>query len=489
MLVESMKKLLTICLSLLLIALLLASPALAQGLERALPLINLSAFDAYAAFTHDEDSGEWSLRSNEAEALLRSVREGAMRSYTSSGCVVFYVQIEGNARTGLFAPYLYMEYAGPRLNATAVSFRVGDMRYDLPVYTEMPEGAETERLIALLGADELQMLAKFGTADTVTVRLHGDDSYTSEIKRKKSYANTRERVQAASLDCVDLSAELDALGFGEVLMQSELREAWYEKTNVRAQFEATNLADEILPSGSGVPTLDKQMKMLSTEHSNKNVKLLEDKLVEINYLTGTANNTYGTSTKQAVEDIQRLNGLVPTGSADGRILNILFGDEKPRAEEAAEAEWAELEEASGAVEAEAGVEYLVRKNAQMKLNRYWFANTVKSRKPVSAMSEYSCANRDNLLLIVDGAMMNLMATDMSFNRTITAKAVYNDEYTYDMIVKCESDGGERFDTQLLPLGTSRVVLMAEVPKQAAVYDAGWTIEIGIGGATLTYQLQ
>ena len=71
-------------------------------------------------------------------------------------------------------------------------------------------------------------------------------------------------------------------------------------------------------SASGMPTLRKNDR-------GDNVAKLQEALISLGYLTGTADGNYGDKTVAAVRAFQKANGLTVDGSAGTETQNVLFG--------------------------------------------------------------------------------------------------------------------------------------------------------------------
>ena len=54
------------------------------------------------------------------------------------------------------------------------------------------------------------------------------------------------------------------------------------------------------------------------------VKDLQNRLIELNYMTSAADGSYGNMTAQAVTDYQKAEGLKPTGIADSKTQEMIF---------------------------------------------------------------------------------------------------------------------------------------------------------------------
>ena len=90
---------------------------------------------------------------------------------------------------------------------------------------------------------------------------------------------------------------------------------------------ADNSIDEALASAAeNYETLEKGSK-------GEEVKALQQRLIDLLYLTGSADGDFGNKTKAAVEGFQKKAGIMPvTGIADGVTQAMLFADDAPEAE-------------------------------------------------------------------------------------------------------------------------------------------------------------
>lgn len=71
------------------------------------------------------------------------------------------------------------------------------------------------------------------------------------------------------------------------------------------------------------PTLEKGSK-------GDEVKALQQRLIDLNYLSDTADGSFGNKTKAAVEDFQKAAGLDATGIADSETQEALYSDDAPK---------------------------------------------------------------------------------------------------------------------------------------------------------------
>ena len=63
--------------------------------------------------------------------------------------------------------------------------------------------------------------------------------------------------------------------------------------------------------------------------ANEGVREMQARLIELGYLSGTADGKFGAATEQAVKDFQTAIGVEPTGEASAALQNVLFSDAAP----------------------------------------------------------------------------------------------------------------------------------------------------------------
>lgn len=91
----------------------------------------------------------------------------------------------------------------------------------------------------------------------------------------------------------------------------------------QAELESRGVTAEE-PVEEGYQTLQKGSK-------GDEVKALQQRLIELNYLSGSADGDYGGKTASAVELFQSTAGLTATGIADVDTQTALFADDAPKA--------------------------------------------------------------------------------------------------------------------------------------------------------------
>ena len=91
----------------------------------------------------------------------------------------------------------------------------------------------------------------------------------------------------------------------------------------QAELESRGTAAEE-PAEGGYQTLQKGSK-------GDDVKALQQRLIELNYMSGSADGDYGGKTASAVELFQKTAGLSATGVADAETQTALFAADAPKA--------------------------------------------------------------------------------------------------------------------------------------------------------------
>lgn len=81
---------------------------------------------------------------------------------------------------------------------------------------------------------------------------------------------------------------------------------------------------EIDTRGIGQP-----IEVLQKGSNGENVRLLQARLIELSYLSGSADGAFGNKTAEAVKLFQKEVGLTQTGIADEETQNALFAEDAP----------------------------------------------------------------------------------------------------------------------------------------------------------------
>lgn len=86
-----------------------------------------------------------------------------------------------------------------------------------------------------------------------------------------------------------------------------------------------------LESRGAVPAEEAGYETLQKGSKGDSVKALQQRLIELNYLSGSADGDFGGKTASAVELFQNTAGLTATGIADPDTQTALFADDAPKA--------------------------------------------------------------------------------------------------------------------------------------------------------------
>ena len=93
--------------------------------------------------------------------------------------------------------------------------------------------------------------------------------------------------------------------------------------------EALGLAGSGTSAGTSYPTLKLGSK--DGDDAGAYVVMLQNRLMELGYMTSAADGSFGSMTESAVINFQETNGLTPTGIADSTTQTVLYSDSAERA--------------------------------------------------------------------------------------------------------------------------------------------------------------
>lgn len=443
----------------LLAAMPLTGAASAEGVQRAAAAVEVSDFEHYPSYISDAETGSWSLRSNEADALVYRFEDYADSNSTET--CAFWLEARGNAVTGVWTPVLCIRHEGiDEIEARAVSIAADGVRFDLAARTVSEKG-EPELICAPLTKEAVEALRGLGGAEEVHIRLMGEESYTAEIDPETT--NARRRIEAASLNGLQSGfALMDELGVQEYALW-DLSEADWKNTYGFAPLFAMNNIVETLEDA----TLTDDFGMVEYGDQTRAAKVAQEILIDAGFLSGSAATTFNRSAEAAARRAQRYLGMVETGGVDAQLAKAL--EQGYTAETEAEVQWQAL-----------------GSSAQVTLDRFWPADGVSAvNAPESVQTVY---NTDNVLLVADGMIQNLSGREMKLFTDLEAKAVFGGEYEYEATVLCETNGGTALDMSLMPMAKARLIVYAEVPAELAK-ESGWVICLTADGARVEYVLE
>lgn len=436
----------------------------AAPVERASAPLEIRNFEHYPSHSYDSVTGKWSVRANQADALLDRFWTYAVNNGVE--LCPFILELEGNAQTGVWTPVLrFYHMYGDDVNATGVSILVGDTRYDLAATTgEGTNGRYSCELISVpLTREAMAAVHAMIGADEVSVRLMGDTVHTVELDRDTT--NSRKRVEAASLTGLDAAlALLNEAGLDEYNLWDLSADAWESEYGFAPAFASSTVVKTI-----GGTTVKDDFGMVERNDQTNAAKTAQEILGEYGFLSGTANSVFNKAARDATRRAQKYLGMIVTGCFDAQLEQALQAGRTAVSEENAE-----LQPLSDV--------------AEIALNRYWFADGVSASNATG--NAQTVLNSDNVYLVADGWIRSISAQELRLFTKLEARLVYADSYTYEATVACERNDGRELDMTMLPMAQSRLIVYAEIPAHLAQEEgAAWRIELSANGETLSYELK
>lgn len=436
----------------------------AYGTECAGKLVEHESLLRYPSYSCDDETGKWSVNAYQADALMGRFWDYGMRS--SQRMVAFHLAAEGNVHTGVWTPVLRIYHIdGGMINARAVSILVDGQRFDLAASSEsVTHNRHTAECITVpLNAQSMQVAAAMEKAETVTLRLIGEELYTVTVNRDAH--SERYAVEGASLGVMASGMELlKELGVDTYQLWDLSASAWEEEYGYQPAVTQGSVGNVLCEK----PLTDK-MGMVIPNASGEAAVAAQEKLIEYGFLNGTAYWKMNAEAENAVLRAQKVLGRVPTGCADAALLDAL-------GEECAEEFMA------------APVMQTIGEAAELCLERYWFAGGVSAS--ANAETLRTTANADNVLLVADGFLRNLSVQELHLFMQLEANVVYNGKYAYEAELAVETSGGTELDTRLLPMAQARLLAYAEIPAAlAADENAQWSIVFELNGECLTIDFE
>lgn len=445
------------------ISLLVAGCALADTLNRADAGLDADALARYWSWTLSDD-GEFSVVTN-AAAKQSALFEDQSRNL--SGALCFYVELRGNVKTGICYPVLKIMYIGSSpIGCNAVSIALDGVRYDFVARTEGEKSmrGQVENINVYLDAQGLELINAIGQANSVSVCLHGDTQYITKLERKDSYSTTRARVENASLNLLELpegAPDFDVYGLSDLAL-----ELYKSKNGVVPRMETYEIAAE-----SPIPT-DSAFGYVSTGSSSARIRQVQTLLADCGFLLDSPSSSVSYDMRLAIRRAQQYYGLIVTGAADARLINLLSGA-KPSAAEANA-----LPEDKWSAESD---------SIAFTINRWWHANSADTSVP-GTLAKVP-ADTDNTLIIADGWVISRSASAISLSFEASAVFTYNGKYDFNAQLFCENNSGTGFTSTLGALSSSRILAYAEIPAYLLKQQGEWTLTVAVDDATCEYALK
>ena len=106
---------------------------------------------------------------------------------------------------------------------------------------------------------------------------------------------------------------------------------WSSMTDEEIAAEMAAAQEELDSRGATESAAQSGTQTLQKGSKGDEVKALQKRLIELNYLSGSADGDFGGKTKTAVELFQKTAGLDSTGVADEETQKALFASDAPKA--------------------------------------------------------------------------------------------------------------------------------------------------------------
>ena len=470
------------------VSLMLAAAILAGGtvanadaLKDSAPIVNVDALEVHESYEHDEESGAWTLVTNRTQAALDALGNGY--GCSSSGSTLFmYVTLKGNTLDNTVTPTLNVCSIGSTvINANAVSLLIDGVRYDFETATEVGAIGDyrAEIMSAPLNSDGIDMLSAMTAADEFKVMLHGSEKVNEYTIKTSSTSSERAEMQVASIDCVREALDIySSLGAGADSERAITD--WEDETGLTCAYVAVQISEQPRVS----LTLDEDFDVLKLGDSTSSVRKLQQLLCDAGYMYVEPVSRYSDQTHAAVLRAQHALGFVETGSADAALIDALDnGIESEETENVSEEK--SCVAAEGEMQADADTIYEIADEANVELDSYRYARRI-SPSNGDDTSAVSASDSDNVLIVFEGSIENLSNEEKDIAWDYTATLTLDDKYEYECTFAVEQDDGEKYGTSLLPMGGGKLIVYAEVPASVMENDGAMSLEMKIGGATLTY---
>lgn len=433
---------------------LLAMPAACAeqlpSVSRAAGWYDPRVMESLPGYEMDEESGEWRAAALKAEAQLDALG----RSGLGRACLLQLVYT-GNARTGLIQPLLQFDVLGDPLTCDAVSLLVDGVRYDLPVSSQRVSVGErkVDRLTAPLNQAGMELVQKLRAAQELSLRFHGKRTYTTNIDLTYTGKDGKKKLEASARDLLEVPGAPDLDGY----------ELW------DLSGAAWKAAHDFAPRMDQTPYEGKLSDMVSPGSSGSRVREMEKALIAAGLMSGSADGEFTTRTRDAIKRAQRLYSLVESGSGDQALQEKLAAGLVP-----------------GAALPPAQAPQYELGGARVSFNRWWTAQAVGPCAPEDDDVDgyYSAGNGDNRLLVVEGVIGNTGAAALRPDWQLTGQLTVGG-VSYPLTFLAERDGGTGFGGEVLPLGQTRLLAVAQIPPAA---DGPGEVMVSLGGVTLVFAL-
>ncbi|WP_433943447.1 bZIP transcription factor [Paenibacillus sp. SN-8-1] len=122
-----------------------------------------------------------------------------------------------------------------------------------------------------------------------------------------------------------------------------------------------------------------------------------------------------------------------------------------------------------------------------------FSKKVEPSSPTSVYTYYEAKGSDTTYLVLVTKIKNLADSGKTADEIVNAKIKYDDKYEYTSFTVIEEDNGANFDyttiSPISPLSSSKVLFLAEVPKEVESSNKQLTAEVSVNGVTYQYKIR
>ncbi len=442
--------------------LLIASAALGESIPRADDGINVDALTRYDSWT-EERNGDFTVSGDEASLLERAYRERADKNGLSDA-LMFEMVLEGNTQTGVSYPVLKVLYTGrTAANPRALLITLDDTTCVFPLNAEARSGTRVETGVCYLTGEALSFLSRLYESREASVCLLGDGQLIVEAKTRDGYyPSAAAEFAAESLRALSLpggAPDFTAYGLEDLARQA-----------FAARHGNARMPELRQKGASGSVTTDAVFGLIGAGAAQNAIRDTQALLAARGFLKNGTGKVINDDMRAAVLRAQKRYGLLETGYADARLLDILSGA------------------AAEPVDADAAEAYAytqTSEKARFALNRWWTASGVDTTQTGSLKT---AADADNVLILADGVIQNRSAEALSLSWDVSATCTYEGQWSFPANVYCEKNGGESFAGTLGILARARLVVACEVPAYLLDEGGAWTLTLNLGKESFAYEL-
>ncbi len=442
--------------------LLITSSALGESIPRADDGINVDALTRYDSWT-EERNGDFTVSGDEASLLERAYRERADKNGLSDA-LMFEMALEGNTQTGVSYPVLKALYTGrTAANPRALLITLDDTTCVFPLNAEARSGTRVETGVCYLTGEALSFLSRLYESREASVCLLGDGQLIVEAKTRDGYyPSAAAEFAAESLRALSLpggAPDFTAYGLEDLARQA-----------FAARHGNARMPELRQKGASGSVTTDAVFGLIGAGAAQNAIRDTQALLAARGFLKNGTGKVINDDMRAAVLRAQKRYGLLETGYADARLLDILSGA------------------AAEPVDADAAEAYAytqTSEKARFALNRWWTASGVDTTQTGSLKT---AADADNVLILADGVIQNRSAEALSLSWDVSATCTYEGQWSFPANVYCEKNGGESFAGTLGILARARLVVACEVPAYLLDEGGAWTLTLNLGKESFAYEL-